>query len=307
MSMIKTVAMDIETDGLNPSRIWVICAEDVDTGERNQFLNVTTIQEERERFIEYCMGVDKFVFHNGIGFDVPVINRLLGGEVINLNQVVDTLIMSRLIDYNVKPYVKGTNKQHSLKAWGIRLNAYKGDFSDFSKLTQKMIDYCVQDVVITVKLYNKFRHVIEDPEWIDSIWCEHQIQMVCETMSAHGFYFDKDKAEVLLDEIQERMASLESKFQEDFPPELKEVKRLKYRKKADGTLYSYVTRAQQEYPKTVVDWSEDPPKLVCYDYVPFQPSSVPKRIDKLWELGWKPYEKTKGHMDYEREQKAKSW
>jgi len=32
--MTKTVAMDIETESLDPQYIWVICAEDVDTGER---------------------------------------------------------------------------------------------------------------------------------------------------------------------------------------------------------------------------------------------------------------------------------
>ena len=47
----KTVAMDIETESLNPEYIWVICAEDVETGEREQFCNLTTIPEEKGRFM----------------------------------------------------------------------------------------------------------------------------------------------------------------------------------------------------------------------------------------------------------------
>ena len=84
----KTVAMDIETESLDPKYIWVICAEDVETGEREQFCNLTTIPEEKERFVEYCKDIDSFVFHNGLGFDVPVINRLLG-QVIDPQKVID--------------------------------------------------------------------------------------------------------------------------------------------------------------------------------------------------------------------------
>ena len=96
--MTKIVAMDIETESLDPSKIWVICAEDVVTGERDQFLNLTTIPEERDRFAKYCLDIDNFVFHNGIGFDVPVINKLLG-EIIPMKKVIDTLVVSRTVEF----------------------------------------------------------------------------------------------------------------------------------------------------------------------------------------------------------------
>lgn len=292
--MTKTVAMDIETDSLDAKYIWVICAEDVDTGEREQFLNVTTIPEERERFVKYCSTISHFVFHNGIGFDVQVINRLLG-QVIDPQKVIDTLVVSRLVDYTLD------NKGHSLKAWGKRLGDFKIGFNDFSKLTQEMIDYCIQDVTVTVKLYRHFKKVIQDPEWQDSLRCEHDIQILCEQMTANGFYFDEDKAEELLGEIQTRMEDLEQSFQEDFPPKLTEVNRIKYRRKADGSVYSSVTKAQEKYFTTALDKSVDPPELVCYDYIPFNPASPKQRIERLWEAGWEPFEKTKGHIDYERE------
>ena len=130
--MTKTVAMDIETDSLDATRIWVVCSKDVDTGETNQFLNVDTIPEERERFLEFCSTVDSFVFHNGLGFDVDVINRLVKADCINPFMVIDTLVLSRLIDYGLKG-------AHSLKAWGKRLGDFKMDFNDFSVLTQEKI------------------------------------------------------------------------------------------------------------------------------------------------------------------------
>lgn len=296
---MKTVAMDIETDDLDATHIWVICTQDVDTGETDQFLNVTTIPEERERFIAFCRDTDRYVLHNGIGFDIPVINRLVQADLIHTDQIVDTLIVSRLIDYT------RDGKGHSLKAWGQRLGEYKIGFNDFSMLTQEMIDYCHQDVVVTVQLYRKFQKVIDDPEWQVSLRVEHDIQALCEEMTNNGFYFDEDTAEELLGEVLTRMEELEAGFQEDFPPKLKEVKRIKYRVKADGSLYKNVEESMANYYFSTVDRSVDPPDLVCMDYIPFNPGSPKQRIERLWEAGWKPYEKTKGHIDYEREQQRK--
>jgi hypothetical protein len=130
--------------------------------------------------------------------------------------------------------------------------------------------------------------------------------MLCEDMTANGFYFDEDQAEELLGEIQTRMERLEQGLQEDFPPKLTEVNRIKYRRKADGSLFSSVTKAQEKYFATALDKSVDPNELVCYEYIPFNPASPKQRIERLWEAGWEPFEKTKGHIEYEREQ-ARSW
>jgi hypothetical protein len=100
--------------------------------------------------------------------------------------------------------------------------------------------------------------------------------------------------------------ALEQGLQEDFPPKLTEVNRIKYRRKADGSLFSSVTKAQEKYFATALDKSVTPNELVCYEYIPFNPASPKQRIERLWEAGWEPFEKTKGHIEYEREQ-ARSW
>jgi DNA polymerase I len=288
--MMRRVAMDIETENLTPNRIWVICTEDIDTGEMNTFTHVAHVQEEKERFIEYCRTVDTFVFHNGIGFDVPVINRLVAEDCISLSSVVDTLIVSRLIDYGIKD-------GHSLKEWGVRLNCWKGDFKDFANYSQEMVDYCIQDVKVTVKLFRKFESVINDPEWQKALRCEHDIQILCEEMTGNGFKFNLDEAIDMLAEVKLSMSDLENGFQHDFPPKLEEVNRIKYRTKADGELYSNVAAAKHKYVTSYVVDDE----LVCYDWKKFEPSSPQQRIDRLWEAGWTPVDKTKGHMEWERE------
>ena len=288
----KRVALDIETDDLNATRIWVICTEDIDTGETNTFLNVSHIEEEKDRFLLYVSGVDTLIFHNGIGFDAPVINRLLKTDCIDMSKIVDTLVVSRLVDYSIKD-------GHSLDAWGKRLNLFKGYFKDFSALTQEMIDYCKQDVKVTVKLFKKFESIINDPEWQVALRCEHDIQILCEQMTDNGFKFNLPDAEDMLAEIRLSMDDLEAGFQEDFPPKLEEVNRLKYRVKPDGTLYATVANAKEKYVTSYVVGDE----LVCYDWKKFEPSSPQQRIDRLWEAGWTPVDKTKGHMEWEREQR----
>ena len=287
---MKITAMDIETDSLDAKHIWIVVAQDVNTGVVSIFRNLTSDVAEAMRFKHYCHHYDRFVFHNGIGFDVPVINRILG-NTIDPKNVIDTLVISRLVDYDIKD-------GHSLDAWGKRLGLFKGVFKDFEGgLTQEMEDYCINDVAVTVKLYNKFKPVIFDKQWHKSLRCEHDIQIICEQMHVNGFKFDEDRAEEMLGEILCRMEELQDQFQEDFPPQLKEIKRIKYRHKADGSLFSNVVKAMEQYPETKKD-GED---LVCYDYVPFNPGSTKHRIERLWEAGWKPVDKTKGHLLFERE------
>ncbi len=221
-------------------------------------------------------------------------NRLLGKRI-DPSKVLDTLILYRFIDYNLQG-------GHSLKAWGKRLSDFKMDFNDFSKFSQEMVDYCHQDVAVTVKLYQRFLPVLKDETQQEAIKVEHDIQILCEEMHNNGFFFDKEKAEHLLDEIELRMAELEDGFQEDFPPQLEEVNRILYRKKSDGDLTKVVKDAIKKYPKVKISYDTFPAQLICMDWVKFKPSSPKMRIERLWDAGWKPVDKTKGHIEYDREQ-----
>jgi len=289
--MPKIVAMDIETDSLDATCIWCICAEDVATGEQVQFTYVDRVPNERQRFEDYCSGVDRFVFHNGIQFDVPVINRLLG-PVIPEHKVLDTLVVSRFLNYENQP-IKGVKEKHSLEYWGRRLELHKGNFKDFSDLSPEMLEYCRNDVDITVRLYKKFLPELNAP----GLETEHRIQWLCQRMHENGFEFNKKDAQVCLTEVQSRMADLEARFQIDFPPQLEVVNELKDRRKKDGTVVAATIKARHTYPKTEVSDG----KVLCYDYVEFKPSSPKDRIDRLWDAGWQPTDKTKGHILYLRE------
>jgi len=286
------VIFDLETDGLVATKIWCICTLDTETGEAMEFLNA---HEDPEPFKDYAKGVDQWIAHNGLGFDVGVVAKLIGADVIEPKQVTDTLVLSRLFNYNVKG-------GHSLKAWGQRLGFDKGDYSDWSKLTPEMVEYCHRDCQVTLKLYQTFEESVKDPAWALAIETEHQIQTLCEEMTTNGFKFNEDAAEELLGEIVDYIEDLEGRLQYAFPPKLEEVRRLQYKVKADGEPFSTVTKAREKYFQTIVDVSGDEPELVCKDWVEFNPASPKMRIDRLWAAGWKPVDRTKGHLDYLREQ-----
>ena len=99
-------------------------------------------------FNSWAKKVDKFIMHNGLSFDAPVLNRLLGTGI-TPDKIIDTLILSQLFN----PI---REKGHSLRAWGEKLNMLKGgEDVNFSKYDFNMLNYCKQDVEITHAVYNE--------------------------------------------------------------------------------------------------------------------------------------------------------
>ena len=63
---MNIVFCDIETDGLDPSVIW--CAVCLHNGESEVICN----EQDFKDYVQRKAPVN-FIFHNGIGFDVPVV------------------------------------------------------------------------------------------------------------------------------------------------------------------------------------------------------------------------------------------
>lgn len=293
--MSRTIALDIETDSLDANRIWCIVARDVTGGDHHVFVHPDKIESERDKYLDLMSSVDKVVMHNGIGFDWKVLCRYFGEDHLPFNKVIDTLIISRLLKYDRKG-------GHSLDAWGKEVGLFKGQFKDFEGgLSDEMLSYCKNDVDVTIKVYTRLLKEITRSggmeTWAKPIRLEHDIQRILEKSTENGFLFKADAAEDMLQEITDRMSHLEEEFQRDFPPKLEIVNTLQYKLKADGTPHIRVANAMEKYPKTEI--IED--TLVCYDYIAFAPGSPKKRLDRLWESGWKPVAKTDGHIQWEKD------
>ena len=293
---MKIVISDIETNGLEGSdKLWLCGGKDLSTGEVHKFENCHEDPVAKAAAIAWYESADLIVGHNFIQFDAPMLNKLLKPRLINPQKVIDTLIISRLVDYDIDT-PKGAKFPHSLQAWGIRLGKYKGDFHEFDKFSDEMVEYWYGDIEVTHALYEHFSSVIWDTDWKLSLRTEHDVQIELVRTQYYGFQFDKNKAEFLLNSVQQKMKTLEEQFQVDFPPKMEEVNRLKYRLKKDGTEMATVTKAKERYALTTID-GED---LVCHDWISFNPGSSKDRIDALWDAGWKPVDRTKTAINFAR-------
>lgn len=281
----KYLILDIEADGLTPSVIWVCITKDIQTGEVRTWLGPKGLKEYLEGFI--------LVGHNILWFDIPVLNRLWGTAIDPL-RCLDTLVVSRLInswDYS----------RHSLAYWGERLGLDKIEFNDWSKLTDEMIEYCIRDVDVNEKVFEFLRKFIEDERLQRAIDLEHKAAIICTEMHYNGFGFDIGKCEELYARVQKELEELDGAIQQAFPP----------RKVVSRTIFPKPTKSGS-ISKVDFRWVKDgrtPEELGAkvgvpfpiYETVVFNPSSVKQIIEKMWELGWNPTEKTKGHINAERD------
>ena len=194
---------DIEADGIYPSQIWCIVAQDVITKNIFKFT-----PDNLNEFNDWLTRVDTLVFHNGIAYDIPVLQRLLNTNFSTIN-IEDTMIMSQITD----PRRDGG---HSLRSWGDRLGFDKGDHEDWSQFSQEMLDYCVRDVEITTKVYNILKHQVKD--YRDALNLEYDIKRICVEQERHGWTFDNRKATEVLYDINEELKKVEDEVLATFRP-----------------------------------------------------------------------------------------
>jgi len=200
--MTSRIVLDIEANGLSPTRIWCIVCQDIDTGVVSHY----TPHELSDFSLE---GITEIIGHNILGYDVPVLERLLGLDFTGI-KLTDTLVMSRLFN----PTRDGG---HSLKAWGERLGNLKGDFTDFYTYSDEMLEYCINDVAVNVKAYTRL--MVESKGFSpESIQLEMEVHSIISEQVSNGWLLDEKKAFMLLAELKEKMIEAEDKVRERFTP-----------------------------------------------------------------------------------------
>jgi len=202
--------VDIETDSLNPTKVHCVVAKDIDSGRVYPFP-----PDLLHGFRDWSQGVKQFIMHNGLSFDAPVCNRLLG-TTIKPSQIIDTLILSQLLN----PI---RDNGHSLEAWGNKLAMPKGDVDSFEVYTPDMLEYCKQDVHITHKLFEVLQNEGRGFSR-SSIDLEHQVRIIIDQQERNGFYLDMQKAMSLYNQLRDEANRLERWAVTTFDPTVVELK-----------------------------------------------------------------------------------
>ena len=194
------IYLDLEADGLNPTRIWCVVTREN---------GVNTVHKDPGSLCKALEGSVSVVGHNLIGYDLPVLKRLWGVSVAP-ERIVDTLVLSRLYD----PSRAGG---HSLKVWGELLGFPKGDHDDWSCLSTAMIEYCERDTEVTEAVH---KQLVRDMAGFDqrSIDLEHKVQFAVQQQERNGWVLDQQLAHELLATFKERMNEIEEVLQDKFPP-----------------------------------------------------------------------------------------
>ena len=220
---MREIVFDIETNGLDPSKVWLVWAYERDTKEFILFSGDTV-----STFSQYIkdMGECKVIGHNIIAFDIPVCERLLGTDFSKC-EVVDTLVMSRLS----QPSRDGG---HSLESWGDKLNFAKGDYDDWLNFSQAMVDYGKQDVALNERVYQILLNELTG-FGSECLVLEHQTQAIIARQIKRGWTLDQEKSFILLAELKEKKYELEDKVHEVFKPLPTFVKQVTPKIKKDGT------------------------------------------------------------------------
>ena len=266
------VIFDIETDGLDAKVIHVLVAKQVGV-EGNYVIR------SPKAFAKFAEGVTEWIAHNGIGFDIPVIEKLWGYKI-PLSKTTDTLVLSRLFD----PQRKGG---HSLKVWGERLGDFKDEFSDWSAYSEEMKEYCKQDVHVTELLYE---HLMKEGSKFSkkSIRLEHAVHFIMCEQEKHGFEINQELAQEIYTVCLKETQRIENEIKEFMVPIAVPVKEVVLRYKKDGTIHSNqlleAQNVQGDYTK--IAWEE---------FNLGSPKQINKRLDRL---GWKPTVKTKSGDSY---------
>lgn len=273
MQLCKPMFLDIETNGLDPDTIWVaVTMQDGVVQEHYTPETLTTA----------LAGSFKVVGHNLLGFDLPVLEKLWN-VFVDKARVEDTLIMSRLANPN-------REGGHSLANWGDTLKFPKGDYEDWSQLTPEMVLYCIQDVQVTARVWERCKGELNLRKFSNgSIELEHQVQSIITQQIDNGWLIDIRHAMELLAELKEVKMNLENKVHQKFKPKWVAVKEVTPRFKKDGSL-SKVGLTDDEYEQLLQAHSPKP--FMRMMLKPFNLGSRKQIGEYLQDFGWKPEQLT---------------
>ena len=269
------IVLDIETNKAHDI-IWCVVTRNIDNGE----VKVWKHQDGLQKYLDSCTSI---IMHNGINFDGPVLKKNWK-ITMKKTKVCDTLVISRLFSPSIE-------FGHSLEAWGKRLGFQKMDYKQawinahcaedngtiygtkfvpyvtnqwFDKPNMKLLkEYCIQDTLVTQKLYEYLTKEMSHDYSQESIKLEHEVAFIIAEQERNGFRFDEVKALQLLSVLKTKLDAICVEMQRIFPPKV-----------TSG-------RTHKTHGRPLPDIVED-----------FNPGSRKQIAERLIEKGWKPKKHT---------------
>ena len=291
---------DIEANGLlndNPDVIWIAVVEDLATGKRWSYSDYDEDSFPLKKLPKRLSKADELIGHNIIGYDLIVLERLLGWTSPPEQKKVDTLLMSQSLDQRRFNY-----DGHSLDRWGEFLKIKKVEISDEQWHTwdPSFIKRCNTDVDINEKIYNYLLVELREkakvqPTQRTMLAAEHYAAEFSARAQEDGWPFNRKEAVKLLEQMESELKAYERKYEPQMPPVIK-------RKGPKDKIYTPVYKKNGEFNHHTCRYFDLDPKEAFNDKciltpkVPFslidiKPSKLSSSENiKAWitKLGWEP-------------------
>lgn len=251
-----------------------------------------------EQALNYLETFDVLIAHNGIGYDFPVLRKLYDWEF--KGKVVDTLVMSRLLDpKRIVPFNCLNRKAgpHSLEAWGYRVGRGKPEHEDWENYSEEMLHRCSEDVEILELVYQALLKEAKGGNWRQAFLMSFELFTWLQRQEEYGWLVDREHMEGCIKQLT-RWIGLIDKVITPKLPKILEIEETK--EKGD---YKYVKKPflkSGEYSASVVDWAirhsivlDNKPVGGPFSRITFRHTDLDKpqeTKDFLLGLGWEPLE-----------------
>lgn len=236
-------------------KIWCIVVRNAETDEITSLYGNSITKDNLKKVLN---GATELIGHNIVNYDMPVL-KLYGlleynigypGEQSTLYgkpcEITDTLLWSKLLNAD-------RFGGHSLAAWGKRLGNYKGDFNEWHRFSQEMLEYCVQDTAVNLSIYNKLIEERGGHQWLRSYSMEVKLADIALKRELFGMAFDSNLAHKNIAELTEFMHNIAAKV-DPLLPEKKMAKTEfsgfippKVRFKKNGDVSSHMLRFLEKH------------------------------------------------------------
>ncbi len=244
------IILDLETDGLLPECTTIHCAVAYDTVGKSilKFYKgaLVPLSEATDTlplsdlpvYLDKCARGSGICCHNGIGFDLKVLKKVLNYKY--TGKYFDTLLLSRILfpDLDNAHYLngdgadQGVKNPHSVESWGLRFGHPKVKHEDWSKFSPEMLHRCVEDTKIQGGLWE---HLVETMKsftvrdsrtankWQPIIDMEQETWRIMEEQADRGWEFDLEKAYSLCDALSLTCTQTEDKLVPRLPPKVRQL------------------------------------------------------------------------------------
>lgn len=181
---------DLEANGLLENATKIHCAvfKEIQTKEIVKFT-----PKNMDKLTDFMDKQDVFIFHNGFGYDFPLIKKIYGKDYTKTKNICDTLVMSRVLNPTrvLPPHCPNRRAgPHSIEAWGYRVGRGKPEYTEWDEYDEEMLHRCTEDVEILSLTYEALMEEARKANWMPAIKLSQTLFKNLQRQEEVGWYVD---------------------------------------------------------------------------------------------------------------------